>query len=129
MTRNIELLETNFSLVYSNSIPSTYDGNGNIIYAPIQPLLMPIVFDKSIISIDVNTNIPSGSQWVYAGTLNRIIPIGTTNHKLNENKTLSVGGNIIIFEKLTINYQIEISVPKWFENLDISVYQYEGIDS
>lgn len=135
MTRNLELgTESNWHLQYSDSIPATSianDTSGNPIYQKITEIILPTTFDKPIIAVSINTTVPAGKLWKYAGYLTRSLTIGLGAAYVDEySKKLFLGKfNLIVFNDLNINYFLSIQVPKWFINANIAVYQYEGTDS
>ncbi|WP_029635969.1 hypothetical protein [[Scytonema hofmanni] UTEX B 1581] len=134
MTRNLQLgIESNWALQYSDSFPAvTYlnDSAGKPIYEKITEIIVPTVFDKPIIAVSVATTIPVGKIWKYAGYLSRSLTTGLGASFTGEREGLFLGKfNLIVFDDLNINYFVSIQVPKWFINANISIYQYEGVDT
>ncbi|RCJ34600.1 hypothetical protein A6769_21980 [Nostoc punctiforme NIES-2108] len=133
MSRNLQLgIESNWNLQYSDSFPAVSylnDSAGKPIYQRITEINIPIVFDKPIIAVAVNTSVPIGKIWKYAGYLRRSLTIGLGASFLGEPESLFLGKfNLIIFDDLNLNYFLSIQVPKWFINANIAIYQYEGTD-
>jgi hypothetical protein len=88
------------------------------------------VFDKPIIAVSVNTTIPVGKIWKYAGYLRRSLTTGLGASFVGEPEQLFLGKfNLIILNDLSIDYFVSIQVPKWFISVIIAIYQYEGMDS
>ncbi|MCM0591346.1 MAG: hypothetical protein KA716_31845 [Gloeotrichia echinulata DEX184] len=133
MSRNLQLeIEINWQLQYSNSFPAVSflnDAAGNLIYEKITEVQVPVVFDKPIIAVSVNTTVPVGKIWKYAGYLSRSLNTGLGATFTGERESLFLGKrNLILFNDLNINYFVSIQVPKWFIDANISIYQYEGTD-
>nr|MDZ8058390.1 hypothetical protein [Nostoc sp. EkiNYC01] len=134
MTRTLQLgVESNWFLQYSNSFPAvTYlnDSAGKPIYQKITEINIPVVFDKPIIAVSVNTTVPVGKIWKYAGYLRRSLTIGLGATFVGEPESLFLGKfNLIVFNDLNINYFLSLQVPKWFIDANVAIYQYEGTDS
>lgn len=133
MTRNLQLgLESNWNLQYSNSFSGVIfnDAEGNAVYTRIVEIKTPIVFDKPIIAVSINTAVPVGRIWNYAGYLSRSVSTGLGESFTGERVDLFLGKfNLIVFNDLNINYFVSIQVPKWFKTANIAIYQYEGIDT
>nr|MDZ8016553.1 hypothetical protein [Nostoc sp. SerVER01] len=134
MSRILQLgIENNWSLQYSNSFPAVSylnDSAGKPIYQRITEINVPVVFDKPIIAISINTTIPVGKIWKYAGYLRRSLTTGLGATFVGEPEQLFLGKfNLIILDDLNINYFVSIQVPKWFISANIAIYQYEGIDT
>ena len=134
MTRNLQLgIESNWNLQYSDSFPAvTYlnDSAGNPIYQSITEINIPVVFDKPIIAVSVNTAVPVGKIWKYSGYLSRSVNSGLGSSFVGKPESLFLGKfNLIIFDDLNINYFLSLQVPKWFINANVAIYQYEGTDT
>ncbi|MDZ8240576.1 MAG: hypothetical protein RMZ69_26070 [Nostoc sp. ChiQUE01a] len=134
MSRILQLgIENNWFLQYSNSFPAVSylnDSAGKPIYQRITEINVPVVFDKPIIAISINTTIPIGKIWKYAGYLRRSLTIGLGATFVGEPEQLFLGKfNLIVFDDLNINYSVSLQVPKWFISATIAIYQYEGIDT
>ncbi|MDZ7970662.1 MAG: hypothetical protein RM368_38025 [Nostoc sp. DedSLP03] len=83
MSRNLQLgIESNWHLQYSDSFPAVSylnDSAGKPIYQKITEINIPVVFDKPIIAVSVNTTIPVGKIWTYAGYLRRSLTFEEDN--------------------------------------------------
>jgi hypothetical protein len=129
MTRNLDLITaSNWALAYSVSLNATLIGqqNGTNVYARITAITPSIIFDKTILAIGISTTIPAGKQWVYGGSFFRFTNSEFGNIFVGERKPLFIGFNLAIFDDLSNNYQMQISVPRWFTSVNILIYQYEG---
>ncbi|MBN3943008.1 hypothetical protein [Nostoc sp. NMS9] len=134
MTRILQLgIESNWHLQYSDSFPAVSylnDSAGKPIYQRITEINIPVVFDKPIIAVSVNTTVPVGKVWKYAGYLRRSLTTGLGASFVGEPESLFLGKfNLVVFDDLNINYSLSIQVPKWFISANIAVYQYEGADT
>lgn len=130
MTRHLDLsIESNWQLVYSVSIPPVIiatikDKN---YYAKITPIRPSVILDKPVLGIGINTTIPSGKQWIYAGRVSSFASSSLGEIYIEDPKPLFLGRfNLISFDNLSNNYQLQISVPKWFISCNLAIYQYEG---
>ncbi|AVH71589.1 hypothetical protein [Nostoc sp. 'Lobaria pulmonaria (5183) cyanobiont'] len=130
MTRNLDLsTESNWQLMYSVSIPATVIGTvgGKTYYAKITPIRPGIILDKAVLGIAINTTIPTGKRWSYAGSLSRFTDSSLGEIDIDKRKPLFLGRfNLAISDNLSNNYQLEIQVPKWFISCNLGIYQYEG---
>jgi hypothetical protein len=134
MARNLQLgIESNWALQYSNSFPAVSylnDSAGKPIYQQITEINIPVVFDKPLVAVSVNTTIPVGKVWKYAGYLRRSSTTGLGASFIGDRENLFLGKfNLIVFSDLNINYFLSLQVPKWFINANVAIYQYEGIDT
>lgn len=134
MSRTLQLgIESNWNLQYSDSFPAVSylnDSAGKPIYQRITEINIPVVFDKSIVAVSVNTAVPVGKIWKYAGYLRRSSTTGLGASFVGKPESLFLGKfNLIIFDDLNLNYFLSIQVPKWFASANIAIYQYEGMDS
>ncbi|MEH2315944.1 hypothetical protein [Nostoc sp.] len=132
MTRILDLsTESNWQLMYSVSIPATEIGTirGKVSYAKITPIAPSVVFDKAVLGININTTIPVGKRWVYAGSLSRFTASSLGEIYIEDRKPLFLSRfNLVLSDNLLNNYQIEINIPEWFISCNLAVYQYEASD-
>lgn len=132
MPRNLDLsIGSNWQLVYSISIPATVlsTTRNKIDYARITPIHPGVILDKPVLAISLNTTIPPGKQWIYAGRLSRFASSSLGEINIEDPKPLFLGRfNLIVSDNLSNNYQLEIRVPKWFISCNLAVYQYEADD-
>ncbi|MEH2371942.1 hypothetical protein [Nostoc sp.] len=132
MTRNLDLsIESNWQLMHSVSIPPTVIGiiREKVYYAKITPIRPDVILDKPILAISINTTIPAGKVWFYAGNLSRFANSSLGEIYIEDRKPLFLSRfNLVISDNLLNNYQIEINIPQWFISCNLAVYQYEGSD-
>ncbi len=130
MPRKLDLLtQSNWTLVYSVSIPATITATlaGKNYYAKITPILPGIILDKPILAITINTAVPIGKQWYYAGSLTRFASSSFGEISIEERKTLFLDRfNLVISDNLSNDYQLQFNIPTWFVSCNLAVYQYEG---
>ena len=130
MTRYLDLsIGSNWQLMYSVSIPAVVIAtNGSkSYYAKITPIRPGVILDKPVLGIGINTTIPSGKQWIYAGRLSSFASSSLGEIYIEDPKPLFLGRfNLIIFDNLSNNYQLQINIPKWFISCNLAIYQYEG---
>lgn len=131
MGRILELQNgDNFSLQYTNSVPATSIEmvNGRDIYAHLTEIIIPVIFNKPIILVNISTSVPIGKIWRYAGRIRKILPTAFGDSFV-DNKPLFLGKrNLVFFSEVLANYTINYLPPSWFTDVSITVYQYEGTD-
>ena len=130
MTRNLDLsTESKWRLMHSVSIPPTVVATigSKTHYAKITPIRPSIILDKAVLGIGVNTTVPAGKQWIYAGSLSRFTNSFLGEIYIEDRKPLFLGRfNLVITDNLSNNYQVQINIPSWFISCNLSIYQYEG---
>jgi hypothetical protein len=117
--------------MYSVSIPPTVLATNGIksYYAKITPIRPSVILDKPILGISLNTAIPAGKRWTYAGNISRFASSSLGEIYIEERQPLFLGRfNLVISDNFSNNYQIEVNVPGWFISCSLLVYQYEGDD-
>ena len=118
----------NFSLVYSNSIPSTCVtlDNGEELCSRLTEIIAPVILDSPILSVQITTTVRAGKNWDYAGRLSRVLQTGIGESFSEEKKALFLGKrNLILFSEVAADYL----PPKWFRDVTIGIYQYDGPDT
>ncbi|MEH1786355.1 MAG: hypothetical protein V7L23_12410 [Nostoc sp.] len=130
MTRILDLsTETNWQLMYSVSIPATVIATtaSKTYYAKITPIRPGVILDKAVLGININTTVPTGKQWVYAGSVSRFTASPLGEVYIDDRKALFLGRfNLVISDILSNNYQVQINIPSWFSSCNLAIYQYEG---
>lgn len=132
MSRILELQNSaNFSLIYTNSISATViQVQDRSLYARLTELIIPVIFDKPIISISINTTVPVGKIWRYAGKISQVIPTALGDSFADDKKALFLGKrNLILFSEISVDYTISYLAPSWFRDVSIGIYQYDGPDT
>jgi hypothetical protein len=83
-----------------------------------------------VCAVNVTTAVPVGRIWRYAGKVSRIFDFALGEaFSADERKHLFLGRwNICLFDRILPNdYRIAYLPPRWFINVNVSVYQYEGV--
>jgi hypothetical protein len=103
--------------------------NGKPIYAKLTELTIPVVFDKPIVNVSITTTVPVGKIWEYAGKLRQVVETGLGDSIVEEQPLSLIERNLIIFSKVSGSYRFRYKPPKWFIDLNIAIYQYDGSDT
>lgn len=116
--------------MYSISIPSVVIATaGSNHYTKITPIRPAVIFNKAVLGISVNTMIPVGRQWFYAGSVSRFANSALGEIYIEDRKPLFLSRfNLVITDNLLNDYQIEINIPGWFVSCNLAVYQYDAPD-
>jgi hypothetical protein len=116
----------NTSVAAVNITPDTH--------VPIAEITVPFLIDTHVLAVYITTDVPEGREWFFAGYLNQKFELGLTVGGTPEadelsRRKLSINRiKLIILPKITANYAISFSVPKWFKSVQITVWQYIGTD-
>ncbi|WP_414546354.1 hypothetical protein [Nostoc sp. CCY0012] len=132
MSRTLELQNgDNFSLQYANSIPPTVIEmvDGKNIYAKLTEVIVPVIFNKPIILVNISTTVPVGKIWRYAGRFKQIFSTALGDSFADERPLFLSKRNLIFFPEVTSNYTIIYIPPPWFIDVNITIYQYDGPDT
>lgn len=135
--RVVELNNSNnWESIYSTNINavSVPMQNGTSLISPIPDIVVPFVLDKFILAVSVDTDVPTDSDWRFAGYINQKISTGIIIGGGQD--ATSVSGrvlfldriNLILFQKISTSYAVSIRVPKWFPRAGVNVWQYTGVD-
>lgn len=96
---------------------------------PIPDYVPPYQFEKHILAIYV-TNPEPNQSWKFGGSLNQRIRLGigpsqgaesVTSRKLWLGRT-----QLFIFAKLTTTYTLKFSFPYWFNQANLTIWEYWG---
>ncbi|MCC5641072.1 hypothetical protein LC593_35655 [Nostoc sp. CHAB 5844] len=135
--RVVELSNSNnWQSIYSTNINAVQVPmqNGGYIHSPIPEIVVPLVINKFILAVSVNTDVPTNSIWKFAGYLNQKISTGlvvggTQDAVTVRGRPLSLDQiNLIFFPKFSTSYSVSVKVPKWFTRATVTVWEYTGID-
>jgi hypothetical protein len=117
----------NFSLQYTTSIPATVITIlGRDYYARLTEIIIPVVFDSPIILVNVSTTIPPGKIWDFAGNISQIVPTALGDSIVDKSPVYLRKRNLIIFSQIVADYKITYLPPKWFTDVNVTIYQYDG---
>lgn len=99
--------------------------------APIGEKLNPILLDKHILAVYVDSN-SAKSTWYFAGFLSQRMQLGLTvgglpdTNGYTRRKVWLRKMTLITFPKLTSEYALAFTPPDWFEDVSINVWKYIG---
>jgi hypothetical protein len=135
--RVVELSNSdNWQSLYSTNVNavSVPMENGSYLHSPIPEIVVPFLVDKFILAVSVNTDVPSGRKWHFAGYVNQKISTGLVVGGGQD--AVTVRGrplfldqiNLILFQKISTSYGVSIRVPKWFTRAGVTVWEYTGVD-
>lgn len=103
-------------------------------HAPIPEIDVPFLIDRHALAVYITTSVPEGSVWYFGGYLNQKFQLGLTvggipdADELSRRKLSLDRIKLILFPKITANYSVSLSVPKWFKSVSLTVWQYIGDD-
>lgn len=129
MTRLIEIGNSaNWENIYQYSATAEIDNGFPI---PLKSVVLPFFIETDIISVYVNTEIPSGKRWRWGGKCEQIFN-GLSLGKITssgEQKPLWINKlQTIFFPSITAQYSLRFEIPYWFFNYYLEVYAYNGKD-
>lgn len=135
--RVVELSDSNnWQSIYSTNVNAVQVPmqDGKYLTDPIPEIVVPVLLDKFILAVSVDTDVPSGSIWRFAGYLNQKISTGLVIGG-GQDATIIKGQplfldqiNLVLFQKISTNYAVSIKVPRWFPRASITVWEYTGVD-
>lgn len=131
MSRRLELQNgDNFSLQYANSVPATSIEmvNGKNIYPKLTEVIVPVIFDKPIVLVNISTSVPLGRIWHYAGRCRQAFSTALGDSFAADKSLFLSKRNLIFFSEVSANYTISYLPPRWFIDVSITIYQYDGVD-
>ena len=122
----------NWDLTWSDERQAT-EGAGRK-YIPIPEIVVPVIFENHWLAV-LATSLTAKPSWNFAGFLVQKVRLG-----------LVVGGGyeaagtqkrkiwldqvtLIQYQRLTPDYVVAFQVPKWIAQINLTVWQYTGIDS
>jgi hypothetical protein len=129
-TNNWELLyNTNISAV---QLPKT---TGGFKLVPIPPIIPPLIVESYILAVSITTDIPENAIWKFAGNIyqkiNTGLVVGGSQDAVSSRRRALLLDRItlILWERISAPYSLEIVVPKWFPRAGINIWQYIGEDT
>ena len=133
MTRILQLNNTdNWEQIYNTSVVAvTVTPKFSV---PIPEITVPLLLESHILAVYITTEVPEGGNWHFAGFLNQKFQLGLTvggtpeADELSRRKLWLNRIKLIVFPKLTPTYAISIDVPKWFKNVNLTIWKYTGVD-
>ncbi|MEG4458913.1 hypothetical protein [Microcoleus sp. N9_A1] len=96
---------------------------------PIPDYVPPYQFEKHILAIFVSNPEPDQS-WRFGGFLNQKIRLGVGPslgaESVNSRKLWLGRTQLFIFPKLTTTYTLNFSFPYWFNQVNLTIWEYWG---
>ncbi|MDQ3018255.1 MAG: hypothetical protein M3Q64_00055 [bacterium] len=135
--RIVELSNSdNWQSIYSTNITAVQVPmqDGKYLINPIPEIVIPVLLDRFILAVSVDTDVPSGSIWRFAGYVNQKISTGLVVGGNQDATTVKVQPlfldqiNLIIFHKFSASYGVSVKVPRWFSRASVTAWEYTGID-
>jgi hypothetical protein len=126
----------NWEGLYSTNVVggTIYKDNGEAVPLPIPPVTIPYLLDTFIFAIGVYTTVPDDAKWRFAGYANQKISTGVVlggsqDATINKSQALFLDQiNLVLFPKLSATFSLSITLPKWFRDAQVIVWQYNGPD-
>lgn len=135
--RQLQLANSaNWELAYSQDVSAAQIAilGGGVKIVPIPEQTIPLLFDKHILAVFIDTTVPEGRKWFFGGNLYQKFQIGVVVGGQPDasnigRRRLELGKvQLVIFPKLTPTYSISIAIPPWFTRASIRIWEYSGID-
>lgn len=123
----------NWDLFYSTTVVAVTSSNGES-YTPIPTITIPTLLESHIIATSVSCS-NSKPTWFFGGFLNQRINLGLTVGGLPDSDAVQKRRlylnrlTLIIFPKLVATYAVSLDVPKWFQDVTFSLFEYTGTES
>jgi hypothetical protein len=126
----------NWESLYRTSVTggTVYTDAGEAIPLPIPPVIIPFLLESFIFAISISTAVPEDATWRFAGYANQkmstgLVLGGSQDATLNKSEKLFLDQiNLVMFPKISANFSLSISLPKWFRSAQIIVWRYIGVD-
>jgi hypothetical protein len=122
----------NWNQVYNTTVAALLIGNGR--YAPIPKIAVPIQLESPILAVYISCS-PNKPTWKFGAWLNQNIFTGLTIGGLTDAENVQRRKiwlnkiSLARLDKLSENYAVSFDIPKWFESVSISLWEYTGIIS
>ena len=131
MGRIVQFNPNNWELIYNYSATAGQAGENS--YIPIPPISIPVFLESDIIAVYVSATAPPGRIWDFGGNIEQRFISGLTvggaadiagiPHRTSNDKV-----TVLFFPKISASYSLKYYPPKWFRNVNLTVWQYTGID-
>lgn len=122
----------NWQLFYRQRYQSpTIAGAGrNRSHAPIVPQMLPPTLNNRIIAAGCNSAVAKPT-WNVGGYLTPIVACGSEvlEADLESHRLLLNRARLILIPALAASCKLRYSIPPWFEEISISIYQYVGSET
>ena len=123
----------NWDLFYSTSVEAVTSNNGES-YTPIPTITVPTLLESHIVASFVHCS-NSKPTWYFGGFLNQRINLGLTVGGLPDSDAVQKRRlylnrlTLIIFPKLVDSYAVTFDVPRWFQDVTFTLFEYTGVES
>ena len=113
---------------------SAQRSSGNTIINPIPEIVVPILLDKHILAVSI-TSSTAKPTWYFGGFLNQRISLGIVVGGLPDSDAIEKRRiwlnrlTLITLTQLTSHYAVSFNVPKWFQDVQLHLWQYVGPES
>jgi hypothetical protein len=104
-------------------------------FHPIPSINMPVQLESHIFAVLIE-NQKARSSWRYAGRITQLIQTGIIGYggsndvEVAEFRKLWLNRvSLYIFPKVTNTFSLKFDVPRWFEEISITVWEYIGLKS
>lgn len=121
-----------WNLIYSeNKVADTPPSASLNSHYPIPIFEVPIQFSSPIFAIFIDSE-SAEERWKTAGWIRQkvrtgILGGGQNDAFLSRKKVYLREINIIEFERVSSAYSVEINIPYWIRDVNLSIYEYTGL--
>jgi hypothetical protein len=104
------------------------------VFAPLPEIIVPVLFDRHIIAVYA-TSSSAKPNWYFAGFLNQkirlgLIPGGSPDADAVQRRKIWLNRiTLLFFPKITSTYAVSFNVPKWFDTVNLNIFEYQGTES
>ncbi|MTJ50907.1 hypothetical protein [Dolichospermum sp. UHCC 0259] len=135
--RIVELSNSsNWESLYTTNLTggTVYTDEGEPKAIPIPPVTIPFLLDSFVFAISVSTAVPEAADWRFAGWANQkmstgIVLGGSQDATVNKSQALFLDQvNLVMFPKISTDFSLGVTLPKWFRSAQIIVWRYTGVD-
>lgn len=122
----------NWADVYNQSF--TAQRINPTVFAPLPEIIVPVLFDRHIIAVYA-TSSSAKPSWYFAGFLNQkirlgLIPGGSPDADAVQRRKIWLNRiTLLFFPKITSTYAVSFNVPKWFDTVNLNIFEYQGTES
>jgi hypothetical protein len=131
MGRSVEFNASNWQQILFFSATAGRVGENSRV--PIPPRDSFTLIESDIIAVHVSTTVPTGRRWRWGGTVEQRfrtgLTVGGTTDAAGEPKNMYIGAiTTIFFPRITAQYSLRFHIPRWFDNVQVTAWQYTGPD-
>lgn len=132
MTRLVEFRADNWEPVFTYQAAAVTTPTGN--HVPLLPVDSPIVLSGHILAVLVSTTVPPGRVWRYGGWVRQRFFSGLQLGGSADSS--SIGQHllldevmVLVLEKISADYAVRFSFPRYFKDVNLTMWQYTGVDT